>query len=81
MGCGHQEGGPIAILKAQGRAPISSRDPDPPTCRRMAVKLLERLIGKLWYMHLVVLGAIGHFYALQVALTSARAANRPTKYL
>ena len=47
----------------------------------MAVKLLERLIGKLWYMHLVVLGAIGHFYALQVALTSARAANRPTKYL
>ena len=48
---------------------------------RMAANSLERLIRKLRPMHLAVPGAIGKFYAMQVALTSARAANRATAYL
>ena len=32
-------------------------------------------------MHLVVPGAIGHFYAMQVVLTSSQPANRVTEYL
>ena len=47
----------------------------------MAVKLLERPIVKLRSMHLAVPGAIGNFYAMQVDLTSDRAANRATSYL
>ena len=31
-------------------------------------------------MHVVVLGAIGHFYTMQVALTNVRASNRATEY-
>ena len=43
----------------------------PTTQRRISVKKLERLIGKLGYMHLSVPGSIGHFYAMQVALSRA----------
>ena len=51
----------------------------PPSRRRMAVKSLERLVGKLWSMHLEVPGAIGHFYAMKVALTCS--SHRATAYL
>ena len=51
----------------------------PPSCRRMAVKSLERLVGKLRSMHLEVPGAIGHFYAMKVALTCS--SHRATAYL
>ena len=51
----------------------------PHTLRRMAVKLLEHLMGKLWDMHLEVACTIGHFYAMQVALTCSD--NRVTAYL
>ena len=47
----------------------------------MTVKLLERLVGKLRSIHLVVPGAIGNFYAMQVAFTCSMAANRATAYL
>ena len=51
----------------------------PPSRRRMAVKSLERLVGKLRSMHLEVPGAIGHFYAMKVALTCS--SHRATAYL
>ena len=44
--------------------------------RRKYVKNLDRLIGNLCSMYLAVLGAIGHFYVMQVALTHARSAKR-----
>ena len=47
----------------------------------MAVKLLEILIGKIQSMNLAVLGAIGNFYAMQLALNRSRAFNRTTEYL
>ena len=51
----------------------------PHTRQLMAVKFLERLIGKLRSMHLAVPGAIGNFYAMQLALTCD--ANWSTAYL
>ena len=50
----------------------------PTTCCCMSVKLLERLIGNLWSIHIALTDAIGHFYAMQVALTRAWAANGAT---
>ena len=41
----------------------------PDSQRRISINNLERLIGKLCFMHLSVPGAIGHFYAMQVNLT------------
>ena len=52
---------------------------DPPHAQhRMSRKKLERLIGKLHSVHLVIPGAIGYFYHIQMALTKA---NRRTAYL
>ena len=45
----------------------------PTTQRRILVKNLEHLISKLRFMHLTLLGGIGHIYTMQVALTYARA--------
>ena len=53
----------------------------PPSQRRMSTKKLERLIGKLLSMHLVIPGAAGNFYHLQIALTAAHHASRATAYL
>ena len=44
----------------------------------MVVKLLERLIGKIWSLHLAVTGDIGKFYTMQVALTCAWSTNCAT---
>ena len=41
----------------------------PTTQRRISVKNLERLIGKIHSMHLNVSGSISHFYVMQVVLT------------
>ena len=49
-----------------------------PTQQRMSRKKLERLIGKLRSMHLAIPSAIGHFYHIQRALTTA---NHKTAYL
>ena len=43
----------------------------PPTLRRIPRKRLDRLIGKLKSIHLVILSTIGHFYYIQQALTQA----------
>ena len=43
----------------------------PPTQRRMSIKKLEQIIGKLHSMHLAIPGAIGYFYHIQMALTKA----------
>ena len=43
----------------------------PTTQRRISVKIMEHLIGKLRSMPLVLLGSIDHFYAMQVTLTHA----------
>ena len=53
----------------------------PTTQCRISFKNLERLIGKLHSMHLAVPGVIGHFYAMQVALTHNRAAKNATANL
>ena len=53
----------------------------PPTQRRMSVKKLERLIGKLRSMHLAVPGAVAQLYHIQGALTAALHASRTTAYL
>ena len=50
--------------------------PIPPSQRRLAVDKLRKLIGKLRSMHLAVPGAIGHFYHLQKALTTAGSGRR-----
>ena len=47
----------------------------------MAVKSLERLFGKLRSIQISVPGAIGNFYTMQVALTSAQSAKHATAYL
>ena len=44
----------------------------------MSHKKLERLIGKFKSMHLAIPSAIGHFYHIQMALTTE---NRKTAYL
>ena len=59
------------FLPSKRKAKILSLLDIPPTHRRMLVKSLERLIVKLRSIHLAVPGAIGHFYAMQVALTWA----------
>ena len=69
----------LLSLKPKARL-ISLLDTHPTHCR-VAVKSLEHLINKLWSMHLAVPGSIGHFYTMQVALTSTQAANRTTAYL
>ena len=53
----------------------------PTTQFHISVKKLKRLIRKLCSMHLAVPGTIGHFYAMQGALTCARAANKFTAKL
>ena len=50
----------------------------PPTQRQMSQKRLEKLIGKLCSMYLAILGAIGHFYHIQMVLTKS---NRQTVYI
>ena len=76
MGRGNQEGDPVAILKC--KAKILYLIDTPPRREPTAVKLLESLISKLRSMLLAVPGAIGHLLAMQVDLTSARAANPTT---
>ena len=49
--------------------------------RRKYVKNLDRLIGNLCSMYLAVLGAIGHFYVMQVALTHTRSKKIPAANL
>ena len=66
-------------MSTKHKTEILSLPNTPPTRCRMEVKSLERLIGNLWSMNLEVPGAIGHFYAMQLALT--RAVNRATAYL
>ena len=47
----------------------------------MPTKKMEKLIGKLRLMHLAIPGAVGNFYQLKMALTSAHHAIRATAYL
>ena len=73
----------------KGTLPLSSKRKDEllsllnisSTCRRMTVKSLERLIGKIRSMHFAIPGAIYYFYSMHVVLTSARSAYRTTTYL
>ena len=53
----------------------------PPLQCQISTKNLERLIGKLCSMHLVIPGAVGHFYNLQQSLTTAHHAHRATAYI
>ena len=47
-----------------------------PSQRRLPVSKLCSLLGKLRYMHLVVPGAIEHFFFIQEALTKAGTASK-----
>ena len=68
------------LLSLKGKDNIISILGISPTRSRMAVKSLDRLIGKLWYMYLAVPDDIGPFCAMQVALTSAWSTNRAPAY-
>ena len=47
----------------------------------MSIQKLEWLIGKLCSIHLAIPSTVGHFYHLQMALTSTKRASRATAYL
>ena len=53
----------------------------PSSQRRMSTKKLERLIGKLFSMHLAIPGAVGNFYRLQMDLMAANHSSHATAYL
>ena len=69
------------VLYSKQQLEILSLLAIPTTQHHISVKNMERLISKLCYIHLAVLGAIGHFYAMQVAITRTRASKSATANL